>query len=218
VRSETFMSWTTSMSDIGFSLVLMIAHPLYEREERKKAFIAYSRMRAADTMVKVREVMSSPVMSIGPDTLVKEAAAKLAENDVSGVPVVEQGMIVGIFSESDVLRSLKTTKKDMRLVFPSLSTIGIAFQEEVTQREILEAYEEIGEMAVREIMSKEVHSVSPDITLSEAIMKMVQLQINRLPVVEGEQLVGIVTRGDIIRGLAREKANNDRNSASVSRA
>jgi len=170
-------------------------------------------MSAVDTMVKVREVMSAPVMSFEPDTPVKDAAAKLAEKDISGAPVVENGKIVGIFSEADVLRSLKTTKKDMRLIFPSLSTIGIAFQEEVTQREILEAYEEIGEMPVRAIMSKEVHSVAPDLTLSEAIMKMVQLQINRLPVVDGSMLVGIVTRGDIIRGLARERANNAKNQA-----
>lgn len=161
-------------------------------------------------MVKVREVMSSPVLSIPPETLVKDAAAMLAERNVSGVPVVDGESVVGVFSEIDVLRSIKTTKKDLRLVFPSISSLGIAFQEEVTQREILEAYEEVGNTPVKEIMSKDVVTVSPDITLSEAVLMMVERKIQRLPVVEGHKLVGIVTRGDIIRGLARERASNNK--------
>lgn len=161
-------------------------------------------------MVKVREVMSSPVKSIPPETLVKDAAAMLAELNVSGVPVVENGAVVGVFSELDVLRSIKTTKKDMRLVFPSISSLGIAFQEEVTQREIIEAYEEIGNTPVREVMSREVVTIQPDITLNEAIVLMVERKIQRLPVVENKRLVGIVTRGDIIRGLAKERAANNK--------
>lgn len=159
-------------------------------------------------MVKIREVMSHPVTTITPDTLVKDAAVLLSERNVSGVPVMDENNIVGVFSEADVLRSIKTTKKDLRLVFPSISSLGIAFQEEVTQREILEAYEEVGNSPVREVMSREVFTVSPDITLNEAIKTMVEKRINRLPVVENRKLVGIVTRGDIIRGLARERAAN----------
>jgi len=159
-------------------------------------------------MVKIREVMSSPVKSIPPEALVKDAAAMLAELNVSGVPVVENDKVVGVFSEIDVLRSIKTTKKDLRLVFPSISSLGIAFQEEVTQREILEAYEEIGNTPVSEVMSKEVVTINPDISLNEAIVLMVERKIQRLPVVEDKKLVGIVTRGDIIRGLARERPTN----------
>jgi len=158
------------------------------------------------TMLKVRQVMTASVVTISPDTLVKDASALLAEKNISGVPVVEGARLVGIFSEADVLRSIKTTKKDMRLVYPSISSIGIAFQEEVTQREIIGAYEEIGHMPVKEIMSKTVETVGPDMELNEAIVKMVEKSINRLPVVEKNLLVGIVTRGDVIRGLAREEA------------
>lgn len=155
-------------------------------------------------MLRVREVMSKDVATVTPDTLVKDAATLLATRDVSGMPVVDNGRVVGIFSEADVLRSLKTTKKDMRLIFPSVSSLGIAFQEEVSQREILEAYEEIGNMPVREVMTKDVVTVEPDIPLNEAIVKMVQRGIHRLPVVEKSTLVGIVTRGDVIRGLAKD--------------
>lgn len=155
-------------------------------------------------MVKVREVMSKKVATVTPDTLVKDAAMILAEKDISGMPVVDGGRIVGIFSEADILKSLKTTKQDVRLIFPSVSSLGIAFQEKVTQREILEAYEEIGNKTVGEVMSREVTTVEPDIPVNEAIVKMVQRGINRLPVLEKNSLVGIITRGDVIRGLAKE--------------
>ncbi|MEM4232848.1 MAG: CBS domain-containing protein [Thermoplasmata archaeon] len=158
-------------------------------------------------MIKVSEVMTRQVTTVSPDTPVKEAAAILAEKNVSGMPVVEQGRVVGVFSEEDVLRHIKTIKKDLRLIYPSISSLGIAFQEEVTQRELLEAYEEVGNKPVREVMSRDVVTVAPDIPLNEAILKMVQRGINRLPVVEGGNLVGIVTRGDVIRGLAREESN-----------
>ncbi len=155
-------------------------------------------------MLKVREVMTKDVVTVTPDTLVKDAASLLAEKDISGMPVIEGDRVVGIFSEADVLRSLKTTKKDLRLIFPSVSSMGIAFQEDVTQREILDAYEEIGNRTVREVMSKNVMTVEPDMPLNQAIVKMVQGEINRLPVVEKSILVGIVTRGDVIRGLAKD--------------
>ncbi|HUU06922.1 MAG TPA: CBS domain-containing protein [Thermoplasmata archaeon] len=160
-------------------------------------------------MVKIRDIMTSPVITIDPEATVKDAAALLAEKNVSGAPVVDDGKIVGIFSEADVLRSLKTTKKDMRLIFPSISSIGIAFQEQVTQREILEAYEEIGHMRVRDVMSKDVKTVESGITVNEAIVKMVSNGINRLPVIEDGALVGIVTRGDVIKGLAKETVGSN---------
>jgi CBS domain-containing protein len=159
-------------------------------------------------MLKVKEVMTKDVLTVTPATTVKDAAAILAQKGISGLPVMDSGKVVGIFSEADVLRSLKTTKKDMRLIYPSVSSLGIAFQEEVTQREILEAYEEIGEMPVKDVMSKTVVTVSPEITVNEAILTMVHKGINRLPVVEKNVLVGIITRADVIRGLAREGAKS----------
>lgn len=159
-------------------------------------------------MLQVKDIMTKAVVTVSPETLVKDAAAILAERNISGLPVTEAGKVVGIFSEADVLRSIQTTKKDMRLVFPSISSLGIAFQEEVTQREILDAYEEIGHRPVKEVMSVTVVTVGPDIALNEAIVKMVQQGINRLPVVDKGGLVGIVTRGDVIRGLAKDRQNS----------
>jgi len=163
-----------------------------------------------ETMLKVREVMTKSVTTVTPDTLVKDAAALLAEKNISGVPVVDGDKIVGVFSEEDVHRSIKTTKKDLRLIYPSISSLGIAFQEQVTQREIIDAYEEIGHMPVKDVMSKDFMVIEADMPLNEAIAKMVRKGVNRLPVVEKNALAGIVTRGDVIRGLAKEHNEKDK--------
>lgn len=156
-------------------------------------------------MLKVKEIMTKNVLTVGPDTKVRDAAALLAEKDISGVPVMDGKRLVGIFSESDILRSIKMTKKDLRLVYPSVSPLGVAFQEEVTQREILEAYAEAGTMPVKDVMSKDVYAVDPEMTVNDAIMRMMDHKINRLPVLDKGVLVGIVTRGDIIKGLAKDR-------------
>ena len=156
-------------------------------------------------MPPVKEVMTTPVVTLAPEMLVRDATTLLAEKNVSGAPVLDGDKIVGIFSEADVLKSLKTTKKNLRLVFPSISSIGIAFQEELVQRELLEAYEEIGSKPVSEVMSQEIHTIDSESPVKAAVLKMVLNDVNRLPVTSGGRLVGIVTRGDVIKGLADEK-------------
>ncbi len=158
-------------------------------------------------MLKVKDIMTKRVLTVGPDTLVKDAVALLAEKDISGVPVLDDGKLVGIFSESDILRSIKMTKKDLRLVYPSVSPLGIAFQEDVTQREILEAYGEAGMLPVKDVMTKQVITIDPEMTINDAIVRMRDNAINRLPVLDKGALVGIVTRGDIIKGLAKDQNN-----------
>jgi CBS domain-containing protein len=170
-----------------------------------KRFIAFLLMLTARSMLKVRQIMSRHVITVAPDTLVKDASALLVLKNISGVPVVEDQKIVGMFREADVLRSLKMTKMDLKLIYPSISSLGIAFQEEVTQREIIDAYNEIGMKPVKEVMSKDVDTVGPDMTLNEVIAKMVQKGIITIPVIEKGTIVGIVTRGDVIRGLAIEQ-------------
>ena len=97
---------------------------------------------------------SRPVVAYGMAAIslarLLRAASLLAQKGISGVPVIDGARLVGVFSESDILRSLSTVKKDIRMVYPSISPLGIAFQEEVTQREIIEAYDEIGHRPVKE--------------------------------------------------------------------
>jgi CBS domain-containing protein len=147
--------------------------------------------------LKVREIMQTNVITAKPDTTVGELADILAQNKISGVPVVDdQGRVLGMVSEADIIL------QDADLHFPYY----IQFLEMVIYLQSVHKFEErvrksIGSK-VTEIMSDEVVSVSPDASVREVATLMTDRDVNRLPVTQDEILVGIVTRGDIVRAIA----------------
>lgn len=151
--------------------------------------------------LKVREIMTTDVITVKPDTTVGELADILAKNKISGVPVVDgQGRVLGMVSEADIIL------QDADLHFPYY----IQFLEMVIYLQSVHKFEErvrksIGSK-VSEIMTQEVVSVSPEETVREVATLMADRNVNRLPVTEDERLVGIVTRGDIVRAIAQHKA------------
>ena len=150
--------------------------------------------------LKVREIMITNVVTAKPDTTVGELADILAKNKISGVPVVDdQGRVLGMVSEADIIL------QDVDLHFPYY----IQFLESVIYLQSVHKFEERFKKAfgskVTEVMSDEVVSVSPDATVREVATLMADRNVNRLPVTENERLVGIVTRGDIVRAIAEHK-------------
>jgi len=160
--------------------------------------------------MKVKDVMTKEVVTISPEDTLLEASLKMSQKRISGAPVVnEDNLLLGMLSEADILGSIKTTVKTMQLIYPSLSSLGVSFKENVSEKEAIEAYRDVEKMKVSEIMTKDVYTIDPDEELRNAIKKMVNNRINRLPVIDAnEKLVGIITRGDILRGIAEESKNN----------
>jgi CBS domain-containing protein len=149
----------------------------------------------------VREIMQTDVIAVRPETTVGELADILAKNKISGVPVVDdQGRVMGMVSEADIIL------QDADLHFPYY----IQFLESVIYLQSVHKFEERFRKAfgsrVTEVMSDEVVVVSPDTSVREAATLMADRDINRLPVTEDGRLVGIVTRGDIVRAIAEHKA------------
>jgi CBS domain-containing protein len=147
--------------------------------------------------LKVREIMTADVITVRPDTTVGELADILAKNKISGVPVVDdQGRVLGMVSEADIIL------QDADLHFPYY----IQFLESVIYLQSVHKFEERFRKAfgskVTEVMSDEVVAVSPDSTVREVATLMADRTVNRLPVTEDGRLVGIVTRGDIVRAIA----------------
>ena len=137
--------------------------------------------------MKIEAVMNKSVVFLSPDDTVLQASLKLSERNISGAPVVDaSGTLIGIFSEADVFKSMKISKKALRLIYPSLSSVSVTFQTQETEREALEAYKEVENLKVGDIMTTEVVTVRPDEELRDAIKRMVSKGINRLPVIDGE--------------------------------
>ena len=151
----------------------------------------------------IKDVMNKSVITCAPEDSLGEVARLLRENNISGMPVVEEGKIVGMVSEGDLLGLFESHESSGELWLPSpLEIIEIPIRSIVRLEKAKKALENMTEKPVRDIMEKTVHTISPDDTLEEASNMITGHKVNRLPVVENGKLVGIVARSDIIKGLS----------------
>jgi len=144
-------------------------------------------MNASDVMVR-------NVITIGPKAMVAEAAKLLSENDISAVPVVdEQGDVVGIISEADLMRR---------------EEIGIETKHHGWLEAVMPASMLANEFAkshgrkVEEVRSKHVVSATADAPLAEIATLLERNRIKRVPIVERGKIVGIVSRANLVQALA----------------
>jgi CBS domain-containing protein len=149
----------------------------------------------------VKDIMKTEVVTVGPDTSVQELTDLLAENKISGVPVVDANRtVVGIVTDSDVIL------QDADLHFPYY----IPFLDSVIYLESFhtfrERYRKVFGSKVSEIMSSEVITISPDASIHEAATLMADRKVNRLPVTDKRRLVGLITRSDIVQAIAEHRA------------
>ena len=153
--------------------------------------------------MKIKDVMNPNVVFCKPDDTVREAAKILKENNVSGAPVLEGEELVGIISEADLLKLLiLPEKRDLWLPSP-FEVIEVPIRELLSWEETKKMLSDVGSTKIEEIMKKDVHTISSEASVEEASEHMIKHRINRLPVTEDSRMVGIVTRGDIIQGLAK---------------
>jgi len=160
----------------------------------------------------VKDVMIKEVVILKPDETVREASKKFAENNISGAPVVNnEKNVVGILSEADILKMLEVRYTRGGVVFlpTPFDLIEIPFMEAVREAEIYKGakdmLKDIGSALVSDIMKKHVVTIKPDSSIEDAAGLMVSKKVNRLPVVENNELVGIITRGDIIKALTQKE-------------
>lgn len=143
---------------------------------------------------KVDQIMTRLVVVLSRDETVHDAAAKLAANGISGAPVVEDGQVIGMVSESDILHAVPPATKRRRSILEYL----------VNSRNLKPMHPSWGPL-VGDIMSSIViFQVEPGTSIWEAAHLMDSRGVKRLPVIDHDgKLVGIVSRADIIRALGR---------------
>ena len=145
--------------------------------------------------MKAHEIMTRNVVTVGPATPVQEIAALLAEKRISGVPVVTpDGTVLGILSESDLLRRTELGTERKRKWWLKF----FADPDEMARE-----YAKSHGLKAEDIMSRQLVSVRDDAELSEIADLLEQRKVKRLPVVREGKLVGIITRGDLVRAFSR---------------
>jgi len=154
--------------------------------------------------MKVIDIMNPNVITVKPDTTVRECIKVLRENKISGVPVMTDRELVGIVTENDILSLLEIPEHTGYWLPSPLEIIEVPVREIVERLELRDSVsEDVGEWKVDRVMKKPVHTINGDADIETATEHMMRHKINRLPVVdEAGKLIGIVTRGDIIKGIA----------------
>ena len=146
----------------------------------------------------VADVMTPDPISVTPDTVLKDAIQLMADNHVGGLTVINADRnLVGILSESDLM--WQTTGIEMPTYITLLDSV--IYLKNPTQYN-QELHKALGQL-VKDVMTDHVITIAPDQSLREAAHLMHEKKVRRLPVVNSEkQVVGILTRGDIVREMA----------------
>jgi CBS domain-containing protein len=149
--------------------------------------------------MRAMDVMTTSVITVGSDTPVQEVAKILSERSISGVPVVDaENRLVGIVSEGDLLHRIETgTERRVQRRRRSwwLDTIG-------SDEELARDYIKSHGRTAKDVMTREVITVSDTTELAEIANLLETKRIKRVPVVRDGKLVGIVSRANLVRALA----------------
>jgi CBS domain-containing protein len=129
-------------------------------------------------MSTVRDVLvrkGTTVHTIAMEATVYEALVRMAQHHIGALVVVEQGAVVGVLSERDYARKVILRGKSSR------------------------------ELVVAQIMSRRVVTVRPETSIQECMELMTERRMRHLPVLSGNDLVGVISIGDVVKGLLAEK-------------
>lgn len=135
----------------------------------------------------VRELMTSPVISVAPNALIEDALETMLRHSISGLPVIdEEERLVGIVSEFDTLLLLGESGKDFQPIAP-----------------------------VVHFMTAQVETASEDQTLDDVFRIFARKPVRRLPVVRDGRVVGVISRRDLMRAVRDQRAELSRSAWTI---
>jgi CBS domain-containing protein len=148
----------------------------------------------------VRDVMSTPVVTLRPDDKVEHAADVLADKNVGSLPVVDaDGKLLGVLRDDDLIAS------EARVHVPTfINFLGLGMPFPGEMKHLEQELKKIAGATVRDVMQVDVPTVAPDATLEDVATTMHDRGVNSVPVLDADgKVVGIVARAVIVRFIAR---------------
>lgn len=174
---------------VGAFARLLSKQPLVERileQPSSEALASLDAFRDYElpAQLTVRDIMTYQPRTIAPETALKDAAREMVRLGVGGLPVVnEDGLVVGMLGERELLRTLSGYLQGGR--GEGARAPGVPAQRST----------------VRDAMTRQVLCVSPDQAIADVSSMMTNKDVDRVPVVRDGRIVGMLTRGDIVRKL-----------------
>ncbi len=149
-------------------------------------------------MLKAQDIMSREVITVNESATVRELASLFLAHNISGAPVVNlEGRVIGVVTESDLIFQNK------KVHLPTAVAILDAFLFLERPEKMEKELKKIAGSKVGDICSLNLISVGPETELEELATLMAEKKIHTLPVMEGDTLVGVIGKSDIIRTIAQ---------------
>jgi CBS domain-containing protein len=144
----------------------------------------------------VRDIMTADPVTVGPEMTVTDAARIMVDRKIGAVPVLEDDHLIGIVTDGDLIM------QDVKLEFPTYLHLldGYILYPPSTARFESELKKAVA-ASVRDVMTKDPITIQADALVEDAATLLVERDVSRLPVLEGERLVGIVSKSDVVRSL-----------------
>jgi len=143
--------------------------------------------------MKINDIMTKGVISVKATESVAMAAKTMLDNDIGGLPVIdEQNNLVGMITESDFIGK----KVDIPHAMVSMTQL---LGQTHYNADILQVFDKCKNTSVQDVMSKKLYTLSSSATLTDANYLLLSNEISRIPIVDDNKLVGIVTKRDILK-------------------
>ncbi len=150
-------------------------------------------------MKKAKDIMTSNVVTVKPETEILEAARLMLENHFNGLPVVDDDRrVVGIICQDDLVAQQK------ELPIPSFFMLLDGLIPLSSHKSIEREIEKITATTVEKAMTRDITAVHPDTEVDEIATIMANEKLHTIPVVENGKLVGVIGKEDVIRLLISE--------------
>ena len=149
-------------------------------------------------MLTAQDIMTRSVITVREDATVRELATLFLAQNISGAPVVDaNGRVIGVVTESDLI--FQNKKVHLPTAVAILDAFMLRESAGTTEKEL----KKIAGARVGDICSHDLVSVTPETGLEELATLMAEKKVHTLPVLRGDELVGVIGKSDIIRTIAQ---------------
>jgi CBS domain-containing protein len=154
-------------------------------------------------MITAKDIMTTELTVLAPDMAFTTAAKILLENHFNGAPVVDTtGHLVGVLCQSDLVAQQK------KLPIPTLITLLDSFIRITPTKQLEKEARKIAALTVGDAMTADPVTVNPDTTIDTIAALMVDSNLHTLPVLNDDQLIGIIGKEDVLRTLFADEKDN----------
>jgi CBS domain-containing protein len=150
-------------------------------------------------MLQARDIMTTEVLTVSPETSISELSKILENRKIGGLPVVDKGgRLLGVITQSDLVERAR----DLELP-PAINILDFHFYLQIPSH-LLQRVEKMLGTTVGDCMTPNPVTVAPDTPVSRIAALMAKQKMHTIPVLEGDKIVGVIGKMDLVRAMARE--------------